>query len=142
MDTKNDYHEAKIINSGKDKGLGFQAHILLVDDEEFLVKLWKHVMEKRGYRVTSYTEGLLALDEFKSDPFSFDILITDQSMPEITGCELAAEILKIRSDMKIIICSGYLGEMDKENALSKRICEFLIKPFHINTLIETIERNL
>lgn len=142
MDTKNDCSEAGIDDSGKSEELRFCAHVLLVDDEDFLVRLWKHVMEKRGYKVTSYTDGLLALEDFKAKPYSFDIVITDQSMPEITGCELAAEILKIRNDIKIIICSGYLGEIVKENAFNKKISEFLIKPFDINMLIEAIERNI
>lgn len=118
------------------------ANILLIDDEDYLVKLWKRIIEKRGYRVTTCTGGLLALEKFNANPDSFDIIITDHSMPDITGRELSEEILKIRSDMKIIICSGYLGEVSKWNELDRKICEFITKPFDINTLINAIERNL
>ena len=115
------------------------AHVLLVDDEEYLVKLWKRVIESRGYKVTSYTSGLEALEAFRDSPDNFDIVITDQSMPEITGFELAKEILKIRSDVKLILCSGYLGDIDLNNEMNKKIDVFLQKPFDTNTLIAAIE---
>jgi len=118
------------------------AHILLVDDEEYLVKLWKRVIESKGYRVTSYTSGLQALEEFRDNSDSFDIVITDQSMPDITGLELAEQIFNIRSDTKIIICSGYFGNIDLNSASSKRIKEILLKPFDSNSLISAIEKVL
>lgn len=140
MYKKNVCNIARIGVSDKSQKIGFGAHVLLVDDEEYLLRLWKKVIERSGYRVTSYINGLLALEEFRAKPFSFDIVITDQVMPEITGCKLAEEISKIRSDIKIIMCSGYLGEMDLDNTL--KISEYLMKPFEINALIEAIERNI
>lgn len=116
--------------------------ILLVDDEDFLVKLWKNILEKHGYKVTGYTEAKSALEDFKSNPQGFDIVVTDQSMPDINGKELAVELLKARSDIKIIICTGYLEDMDRFNAMGSGICEFLLKPFDNNTLIKAIERNI
>lgn len=121
---------------------GFVAHILLVDDEEFLVKLWKQVIELRGYKVTCYTDGLLALEAFKGNPDSFALVITDQCMPNITGYQLATELFRIREDIKIIMCSGYFGEVDRDDSLDKKISEFLIKPFDIKSLIKAIEKNL
>ena len=117
-------------------------HILLVDDEDFLVKLWKNILEKHGYKVTGYTEVKLALEDFKNNPHSFDIVVTDQSMPDIKGKELAAELLKIRSDIKIIICTGYLEDMERIDEIHMGICEFLLKPFDNITLIKAIERNI
>ena len=117
-------------------------HILLVDDEDFLVKLWKHMLEKHGYKVTGYKEARLALEYFKNNPYSFDIVVTDQSMPDINGRELAIELLKIRNDIKIIICTGYLEDVDRANGLGIGVCEFLLKPFDNNTLIKAIERNI
>ena len=114
----------------------------MIDDEEYLVKLWKRIIMKRGHRVTACTEGLHALEEFRAGPDSFDMVITDQSKPDITGYQLSEEILKIRGDMKIIICSGYFGEKGGENQPGGRICEILMKPFDISTLIDVIERNL
>lgn len=116
------------------------AHVLFVDDQEFLAKLWKQVIERWGFRVTSFTKGLLALEEFRANPEYYDIVITDQSMPEITGFELAEEMLKIRSDIKIIICSGYFGDINNETNI--KVNEVLLKPFDSNTLLEAINRNL
>jgi len=115
-------------------------HILLVDDEDFLVKLWKNVLEKHGYKVTGYIDVKLALEDFKNNPYSFDLVVTDQSMPEINGKEFAMELLKIRKDIKIIICTGYLENMDIFNDISAGICEFLLKPFDNNTFIKAIEK--
>lgn len=117
-------------------------HVLLVDDEYYLVKLWKNVLEKRGYLVSGYTDGNLALEEFKLNPESFDIVITDQYMPNMTGNQLAASLIKIRSDIKIIVCTGYIDEFNIENAIDMGICEFLLKPFDNCTLINAISRNL
>lgn len=118
-----------------------RTHILLIDDEDFLVKLWKNVLEKHGYKVTGYTKAKLALEDFRNNPNGFDIVVTDQSMPDITGKELATELLKIRSDTKIIICTGYLENGDALYGFGSGICEFLLKPFDNNTLIKAIERN-
>jgi len=115
------------------------AHILLVDDEAYLVRLWKRVIESRGYKVTSFTSGLEALEAVRESPDIFDIVITDQSMPEITGLELAEEIMKICSNLKIILCSGYLGDIDLNNEINQRIDVILQKPFDSNALIEAIE---
>ena len=117
------------------------TRVLLVDDEDFLVKLWKNILEKQGYKVTGYTEAKLALDDFRRNPFDFDIVVTDQSMPDINGKELAVELLKIRKDIKIIICTGFLEHIDRFNDIGKGICEFLLKPFDNNTLMKAIERN-
>jgi DNA-binding NtrC family response regulator len=117
-----------------------QVNIMLIDDEEYLVKLWKRVMERQGYRVTGFIRGLQALEEFKAKPDYYDIVVTDHSMPEITGYQLIEEILKIRNDMKIILCSGYLGEI--EITVKKLDIDILLKPFDSITLLKTIKRNL
>ena len=118
------------------------AHILFVDDEDFLVKLWKNILKKRGFKVTGYTNAQIALEDFKNNPHSFDIVVTDQTMPYITGSTLAVEFTRIRSDIKIILCTGYLGGFGRDTVASMGICEILIKPFSNNTLIKAIERNL
>lgn len=119
-----------------------RAQILLVDDEDFLVKLWKNVLEKHGYEVYGYTIAKLALKAFEDNPNSFDIVVTDQSMPDMTGKELVIELLKIRGDIKIIICTGYLGGADIFKDIGIESCEYLLKPFDNSTLINAIERNI
>jgi two-component system, cell cycle sensor histidine kinase and response regulator CckA len=117
-------------------------HVLLVDDEEFLVKLWRNVLEKRGYKVTGYTDVKSALEDFKLNSKSFDIVITDQSMPNMKGSELVEELFKIRSDIKIIICTGYLEDLNMKKVTAMGNCEFLLKPFDNSTLVKAIKEIL
>jgi DNA-binding NtrC family response regulator len=117
-------------------------HVLLIDNEDFLVKLWKNIFTKHGYVVTCFTDSKLALQAFKDYPYSFDIVITDQSMPFITGIELAKEFLKTRDNIKIILCTGYSEDMDMNNFKHIGISEILLKPFDNKALIKAVERNL
>jgi DNA-binding response OmpR family regulator len=115
------------------------ANVLLIDNEEFLVRLWKDVLEKHGCKVTGYTDVGLALEDFRKRSESYDIVVTDQSMPYMTGIELAAELVKLRNDIKIIVCTGYIDETEKILAVNNGICAVLIKPFNNATLIQNIE---
>ncbi|MDF2942757.1 MAG: sensor hybrid histidine kinase [Herbinix sp.] len=117
-----------------------KPHVLFIDDAEYLVKIWKHVIMGWGYNVTCYTSGLEALEEFRRRPQYYDIVITDQSMPEITGFELTDEIIKIRSDMKIIICSGFIGYISSD--IRNKVSDILLKPIDRETLLEAIQRSL
>jgi DNA-binding NtrC family response regulator len=113
---------------------------LLVDDEEYLVNLWKKIIERHGYHVSSFTNALEALEEFQSNPDLYDIIITDQSMPKMSGLKLVEEILAIHKDIKIILCTGYLGDINY--ATNCNAFDILLKPFDGSTLIEAIQRNL
>lgn len=113
-------------------------HVLLVDDEEFFVNLWRNILGKRGFKVTAYTDGRIALKEFKDDPYRFDVVVTDQFMPAINGIDLAKELIKIRGNIKIILCTGYIVDSVKDIGIS----ELLLKPFDNNKLIEAIEKNV
>lgn len=116
------------------------AHILLVDDEEYLLRLWKKVMEKQGYFVQCYASGLQALGEFKGKPDFYDIVVSDNTMEDITGKELAEELFKIKKDVKIIICTGYVETINY--FADGRIKDILIKPFDSKILLEAIHKNL
>lgn len=118
------------IDTEKKKGI----RILVVDDEEFLVNMWKLSLERRGYQVAPYTNCLEALRIFKEDPSAFDLAITDQTMPGMTGVTLATELLAIRKDMPIILCTGYSDLVNEEIAKKIGIREFIMKPFDINQL--------
>lgn len=138
-----DFHECTKHLSGEiERKKTNCTHVLIVDDEDYLVKLWKNVLEKRGYMVSGFTDGKLALDAFKTNPESFDIVVTDHSMPAMTGSEFVTELFKVRNNIKIILCTGYLEEFSMENVASIGICEFLLKPFDNSTLIKAISRNL
>jgi PAS domain S-box-containing protein len=103
-------------------------HILLVDDEEPLANLEKQMLERLGYKVTSRLNSVDALAAFKAHPSSFDLVISDMSMPNMTGDELAKELKKIKPDLPIIICTGFSERINKEKAELSGINDFIMKP--------------
>ncbi len=87
-----------------------------------------------GYKVTIMTNSVEALDLFKARPDDFDLVITDQTMPKMSGTELAKELLKIRPNLPIILCSGYSAQVTDEDVLGIGIHAFCMKPIEIKHL--------
>jgi PAS domain S-box-containing protein len=108
--------------------MGGNEHILLLDDEDFLVELGKTLFERLGYRVTTYTNSFEALTAFQNQPGQFDLVITDQTMPGMTGVDLSRRLLQIRPDIPIILCTGYSSHISEEKAKSFGIKGFAMKP--------------
>jgi DNA-binding NtrC family response regulator len=102
--------------------------ILLVDDEIQLLNLAERIIEKLGYNVISYANSEDALEIFKDLPDQFDLVITDFRMPGMNGAELSKEILKINSEIPIIMCSGFSSEFGEEEAKAMGIKWFIRKP--------------
>ena len=116
--------------------------ILFVDDEWLLADMGKQLLESLGYRVTAVTSSLEALDQFRSRPDYFDLVITDQTMPVMTGTDLAMEILSTRPDIPIILGTGYSRSISREKALAMGIREFMMKPMERASIAEMIRRVL
>ncbi len=116
--------------------------ILFIDDEQILVKATKERLRYLGYRVVTRTSSIEALDLFQKHPEQFDLVITDIIMPVMTGDKMAQEFLKIRSDIPIILCTGYSEHMTEEKAKELGIREFLMKPFEIEDLAKIIRKVL
>jgi len=91
--------------------------ILFVDDEEMRINIGSLLLESIGYTVTKKVEALQALDTIKAHPKSFDLAITDQTLPDTTGTELSTELLKIRPDIPIILCTKISQTATRESAL-------------------------
>ena len=108
-----------VLNSG---------HILLVDDEEILIEMGQPLLERLGYEVTAHTSSLDALATFQRDPHRFDAVITDQTMPGMTGLDLARRLLQIRPELPIILCTGYSNLVDETTAKAWGIKGFAMKP--------------
>jgi PAS domain S-box-containing protein len=108
--------------------VGGKERILLVDDEEELATMDKNRLERFGYRVTAATSSVKALEYFKKHPDDFDLLITDYTMPEMTGTTLSKEILAIRPDIPIIIATGFSQQLTPEKVNSLGIKRMLMKP--------------
>ncbi|MFH1136886.1 MAG: cache domain-containing protein [Pseudomonadota bacterium] len=116
--------------------------ILLVDDERDLLAAVRENLERLGYRVESFSSPLAALEFFKNNPGSFDLVITDMSMPGISGEKLAARILEIQPGAAIILCTGFSENIDREKAKARGIREFILKPYLISELTKTIREVL
>ena len=105
-----------------------KGHILFVDDEQILVEMGGSMLERLGYEVTACTSSLEALTAFQNDPHRFDAVITDQTMPGMTGLDLAQRMLNIRPDLPIILCTGYSKLVDEAQARAWGIKGFAMKP--------------
>ena len=103
-------------------------HILFVDDEEILAEMGKHLLERLGYRVTVKNSSVEALSIFQSAPNHFDLVITDQTMPNMTGFDIARRMLQIRPGMPIILCTGYSSQISEDKVRSYGIKGFALKP--------------
>jgi two-component system, chemotaxis family, CheB/CheR fusion protein len=116
--------------------------ILLVDDEETQVQSVRKMLERLGYRVAVKTNSEEALALFRNAPQTFDLVITDQTMPRMTGVNLAAEILRTRPDIPVILCTGFSEMVDANGAKELGVREFLMKPFSVREMAESIRRAL
>jgi CheY-like chemotaxis protein len=102
--------------------------ILLVDDEEPIARLGKQILEHRGYAVTTRTSSVEALEVFRAKPDAFDLVISDMTMPNMTGDRLAREVKSIRPDIAVIICTGFSERINNERADDIGIKGVLMKP--------------
>jgi len=116
--------------------------ILLVDDEEQIVQMERRMLEKLGYQVITSTRGKAALDIFAGAPGKFDLVISDMTMPEITGYQLAKKIKAIRQDVPIIICSGYSQYISDKKLEEIGINAFVSKPMTMTDLSNVIRKIL
>ena len=106
--------------------------ILLVDDEESLVKMGRQILEQLGYKVETRTSSIEALELFTSKPDEFDLIITDMAMSKMTGDKFANQVLKERPDMPIILCTGLSEKIDEKTASKIGIAEYIEKPLDMS----------
>ncbi|MBU4054645.1 MAG: PAS domain S-box protein [Proteobacteria bacterium] len=112
--------------------------ILLVDDESQIIQMESQRLEYLGYHVTSRTSSLEALELFKNDPYRFDLVITDMTMPKMTGGQLSEELLEIRPDIPIILCTGFSEKINAEKAKEIGVRGFIPKPILLNEIASLI----
>ncbi|MHB8108702.1 MAG: hybrid sensor histidine kinase/response regulator [Syntrophorhabdaceae bacterium] len=116
--------------------------ILFVDDEDMLIEWAKAALERLGYRAVTLADPVLALKIFASDPSSFDLVITDQAMPAMSGMQLAGKLLEIRPDIPIILCTGHSATVSPEKAKEAGIKKFLMKPVPREELAKAVRKVL
>jgi PAS domain S-box-containing protein len=116
--------------------------ILVVDDESEIVNVYSNMLQRLGYRVETRTDPVEALGTVKMDPLNFDLIITDMTMPRLTGDRLTQEIKKIRPDLPVILCTGFSEKLEVDNAIITMADAFLEKPMAINELALKIRQLL
>jgi PAS domain S-box-containing protein len=119
-----------------------RERILFVDDELTLVKMGSKILSRLGYAVTTRTSSIEAFELFRAKPDAFDLVITDMTMPNLTGDKLAVELMKIRRDIPIILCTGYSKKISDETALDIGIKAFAYKPIVRADLANTVRKVL
>jgi CheY-like chemotaxis protein len=119
-----------------------KERILVVDDEPSVVKATSETLERLGYRVMTAASGAEAWKIFERVPQPFDLVITDEVMPGMSGIRLAQKILEVRPDLPIILFTGYSENVSSEEAKAAGIREFLIKPFPKHELAQTVRKVL
>ena len=116
--------------------------VLVVDDEEYMMVTIQNMLQRLGYRVTACTDSREALKVFSEDPSRFDLVMTDQTMPYMTGEDLGKELMGIRPGIPIILCTGYSDLISSEKAMSKGFQAFVMKPFTVREASQLIRRVL
>jgi PAS domain S-box-containing protein len=116
------------------------GYILFLDDERVIVRWGKEMLERLGYVVEAYTASDKALEAIREAPYRFDLVITDQTMPHMTGEKFVEELQQFRPDMPIILCTGFSYTMDAEKAQTMGIAAFCMKPLVAHDLVDTIQR--
>jgi len=113
-------------------------HVFFIDDDKQVLKMGKRMLERLGYRVTVSLNPLEALTQFKNDPDAYDLVITDHMMPEMTGAELSEKFMKIRSDISIILCTGFSEIFTEQKAKKMGIQDYVLKPIKMSELAKTV----
>jgi CheY-like chemotaxis protein len=121
---------------------GGSEKVLLVDDEEAITIMERQILERLGYDVTSCTGSIEALDTFRTGPDQFDLVITDMAMPNLSGDKLAAELIRIRPDIPILLCTGFSETLTEERIESLGIRGLVLKPIIMKDLALKIRKIL
>ncbi len=121
---------------------GNGERILLIDDEASIAQIGERMLNKLGYRATALTSSGQALAVFQQSPQSFDAIITDLTMPEITGVELARRIFLSRPELPVILSTGFMRSLEIDRARSLGVKHFIEKPFTIQSLAQLLKEAL
>jgi CheY-like chemotaxis protein len=113
---------------------GQNEHVLYVDDEPNLVDLVARTLKRLGYRVTGYEQPASALEAFRANPHTFDVVVTDLNMPGMSGFDFATALFLVRPDIPVVMTSGYVSAEDQEKALNMGIRDLIRKPDTIEQL--------
>ena len=116
--------------------------ILFIDDEQILVEIGSQMLERLGYKVVAKRSSVQALELFRAEPDKFDLVITDMTMPHMTGDKLAQELIRIRPDIPVILCTGHSKRISEEKAKGLGIRAFVMKPISTRVMAESVRKVL
>ena len=119
-----------------------KEHVLLVDNEKELIQIGEEMLRYLGYRVSGIVGSYAGLEAFQEDPHKYDVVISDYDMPGMKGDQLAEEMLGIRSDIPIILCTGFTEKFSEEQAMSIGVRKFLMKPMSMADMSQGIREVL
>jgi signal transduction histidine kinase/ActR/RegA family two-component response regulator len=131
IDVETESSETTIAANGSER-------ILLIDDEEQIIDFEQQILERLGYKVISKTDSEEALEEFAAQPDQFDLVLTDMTMPKMTGDQLARKMMDIKPEIPVILCTGFNEAITEEKALAMGIDKFVMKPIVKDKLANTI----
>ncbi len=121
---------------------GGRERILVVDDEASQAESLHALLRRLGYEATFDTDSRRALERVRARPETFDLLITDQTMPHLVGTRLAEEAHKVRGDLPVVLCTGYSDDVDEATAGAHGIRELVMKPFTLREIAAAVRRAL
>ena len=121
---------------------GDGAQVLYIDDDQAIVFLMKRLLERKGYRVSGYTDPNEALAAARAEPGRFDIAVTDYNMPGMSGLEVARALREIRADLPIVLSSGNITEELRDQAPGAGVSELVFKPNTVKELCEAVDRQV
>ena len=133
-----DEFEEEIETTAPSTEINGTERILLVDDEKQIIDIEQQILERLGYKVTPKTDSEEALEEFAAQPDRFDLVITDMTMPKMTGDQLAKRMMDIKPQIPVILCTGFNEAITEEKALAMGIDKFVMKPIIKDDLANTI----
>jgi CheY-like chemotaxis protein len=129
-------------NNEKEVLIGGDESIMVVDDEASIANLSEEILTQYGYKVYSYRNVVQALQDFEKNPEDYDLVITDMTMPYMTGVELAQRMMKISPEIPVILCTGHSELINREKALGIGVKDFFIKPIGVDDLLKRTRRVL
>lgn len=137
----NNNKESEVVEVTK-KPESTEKHVLIVEDEPHISRLYREFIKEYGYQTTVCSDGKQALDAYNDPNNYFDLVLTDQAMPSITGKELSLILLKKNPDLPIIMCTGYSEVISEELAIEMGIKHYFLKPASLTKLMEAIDNLL
>jgi CheY-like chemotaxis protein len=121
---------------------GGSETLLLVDDEKALIDMAQQMLERLGYHVETRTSPLEAIEALRANPGKYDAVITDMTMPQMNGLNLAKKLLEVRSDLPILLCTGFSDQANEEKARAAGIKDFVFKPLTMSDFSNVLRKLL